>query len=549
MNIPLNRAAVNSNRAEPRARRLLLAGALWLAGAAAPLFGQTFTSGDLLLSYSVYTGTASTITVGQALPGGGNATVNGSYPNVFENEAPDASFGITEPIYVDELATSGGAPVLTMNVTALAASDGINLTTSFSSKSELALNLSQDGTAVTFMGYEAAANALDQSNANSPGLVDPTNPDAQIAQHAVGQLNANGTISVTPVDAYSGDNARSAILAGGYYYMAGSAGNGSGIEPSNIVKSSGIQMIAAGSTTGNSTVVGVQQGTAGNANGYQFGYSVVENGDAADKSGKDDNLRGLTLYNGTLYVAKGSGSKGIDTVYQVGNTPGTLPTPGTAANTTISVLPGFPTTLASNTTVPSAHPFGLWFANADTLYVGDEGNGILGEAGNTTVDPYAGLEKWSYNGTLWHLDYTLTAGLNLGTNYTVANGPLGQVYPTSLDPATDGLRDITGEINGNGTVTIYAVTSTVSTATDEGADPNQLVSITDNLADANITQASGEDFATLDTATYGEVLRGVSFTPVPEPGTYALALGTAGGLAAWWRRRKLARVRTVPSGR
>jgi len=548
MNIRLNLVTVNSNRRAPRARQLLLAGALWLAGAAAPVFGQAFTSGDLLLSYGVYTGTASTITVGQALPGGGNAAVNGSYPNVFQNDIPDASFGITEPIYISELAPSGGAPVLTMNVTALAASDGINLTTSFSSKSELTLNLSQDGTAVTFMGYNATSNLLDQSNANGPGLVDPTNPDAQIAQHMVGQLNANGTITATPVDAYSGDNGRSAVLAGGFYYTAGSAGNGSGIEPSFIVKSSGIQMIAAGSTTGNATVVGMQQGTAGASNGYQFGYSVTENGYAADKSGKDDNLRGLTLFNNTLYAAKGSGSKGIDTVYQIG-TAGTLPTPGTAANTTISVLPGFPTTLASNTSVPSAHPFGLWFANADTLYVGDEGDGILGDAGNTTADPYAGLEKWSFNGTIWHLDYILTAGLNLGTNYTVANGSSGQVYPTSLDPANDGLRGITGEVNGNGTVTIYGVTSTVSTLADEGADPNELVSITDNLADANITQASGEDFSTLQGGTYGEVLRGVSFAPVPEPGTYALALGAAGGLAALWRRRKLAQARTVPSGR
>ena len=36
------------------------------------------------------------------------------------------------------------------------------------------------------------------------------------------------------------------------------------------------------------------------------------------------------------------------------------------------ILQGFPTTLAKTAT---AFPFGLWFANADTLYVADEGNG------------------------------------------------------------------------------------------------------------------------------------------------------------------------------
>jgi len=71
MNIPLKLVAMNSDWAAPHTRQLLLAGALWLAGAAAPVFGQAFTPGDLLLSYSVYTGDASTVTIGQALPGGG----------------------------------------------------------------------------------------------------------------------------------------------------------------------------------------------------------------------------------------------------------------------------------------------------------------------------------------------------------------------------------------------------------------------------------------------------------------------------------------------
>ena len=49
-------------------------------------------------------------------------------------------------------------------------------------------------------------------------------------------------------------------------------------------------------------------------------------------------------------------------------------------------------------------------------------------------------------------------------------------------PAIDGLRNLTGQVNGDGTVTLYAATSTVSFNGDQGADPNSLVSITDNLA-------------------------------------------------------------------
>jgi hypothetical protein len=46
---------------------------------------------------------------------------------------------------------------------------------------------------------------------------------------------------------------------------------------------------------------------------------------ASDKLGKDNNFRGLTLFNNTLYTTKGSGSNGVNTVYQVGAT-GSLPT-------------------------------------------------------------------------------------------------------------------------------------------------------------------------------------------------------------------------------
>jgi hypothetical protein len=60
-------------------------------------------------------------------------------------------------------------------------------------------------------------------------------------------------------------------------------------------------------------------------------------------------------------------------------------------------------------------------------------------------------------------------------------------------------------------VTVYAITSTVSGSGDQGADPNKLVAITDDLAAT--TLPAGEAFKTLRTARFAEVLRGVSFTP------------------------------------
>src|SRR6202020_155181 len=123
------------------------------------------------------------------------------------------------------------------------------------------------------------------------------------------------------------------------------------------------------------------------------------------------------------------------------------------------------------------------------LYVADEGNAdstfsaasgsYTGAAAQTT----AGLQKWVLSGGSWQLAYTLSGGLNLGTPYTVPGYPAGDNAATGLPwaPATDGLRNITGRVNPNGTVTIWAVTSTVSGGGDQGADPNKLVAITDEL--------------------------------------------------------------------
>jgi hypothetical protein len=273
-------------------------------------------------------------------------------------------------------------------------------------------------------------------------------------------------------------------------------------------------------------------------------FSVTQLGYPQDKIGKDDNFRGLTEYNNVLYFTKGSGSNGVDTVYfldTTGNacpngvglpsTSATLPTmplsytnplPSTGLPSNMCILAGFPT-LSNKNGTPVNYPFGLWFANADTLYVADEGDGTTtyDATTNTYTDDaaqtYAGLEKWVFNSSAgkWELAYTLTNGLDLGTPYAVPGLPTGTNSATGLpwSPATDGLRNIVGKVNGDGTVTIWAITSTVSGNGDTGADPDKLVVITDNLANTAASSATDEKFYTLRTAGFGEVLRGVSFTP------------------------------------
>jgi len=457
-----------------------------------------FGAGALLVSRSVYFGDTSTVTVGQTLPGGGIAVADGTYPHVFDNAKPDPSFGVTSPIYLDQYAVVGttATRVSTLPVPADA------VVTSFPSKSEVSLHLSTDGQYVTFMGYVSPVNALDVSNSNTPGHVDPTNPVAAVNQRAVAQVDPYGSIRVTPVNTYSGNNGRAAILdsAHNQYFLAGNAGNGSGTQPTFIVDNTGVQIATPGGDP-ETIVVGQQQGTPGSATGFQFGYSVTQYGFPADKSGKDDNFRGLTIFEGTLYVTKGSGSNGINTVFQVGLA-GQLPTAASASSTAITILPGLPTVLAKNSS--AANPFGIWFANATTLYVADEGNG------NPGASPNAGLQKWVLASGAWQKVYTLQDGLALGQTYSVDG------LPSSFFPATGGLRNLTGRVNGDGTVTLYAITSTTSSSGDQGADPNRLVTITDTLAFMSAVDASAEQFTTLATAAAGEVLRGVSLAPTDK---------------------------------
>jgi len=153
------------------------------------------------------------------------------------------------------------------------------------------------------------------------------------------------------------------------------------------------------------------------------------------------------------------------------------------------VLKGFPTALASKATDASDYPFGIWFASPTTPYAADEGAGDNAYANGSytaaAASTTAGLQKWVYDASAgeWKLAYVLQNGLKLGTPYGVRGYPTGTSATTGLPwaPATDGLRNITGRVSPDGTVTIWAVTSTVSGGGDQGADPNQLVAVTDQL--------------------------------------------------------------------
>jgi hypothetical protein len=61
-------------------------------------------------------------------------------------------------------------------------------------------------------------------------------------------------------------------------------------------------------------------------------------------------------------------------------------------------------------------------------------------------------------------------------------------------------------------VTLWATTSTASASGDQGADPNKVVRITDDLAATSITgRVAQETFKTVAGPTYGVVYRGVAY--------------------------------------
>ncbi|MGC2767653.1 MAG: hypothetical protein WB607_19255 [Candidatus Acidiferrum sp.] len=546
-----------------------------------------FVPGSIVLSGTVYVGKADTIIPGEVLPPGclntgpitnpnpatfnvptltgstlavpvscGYSSDNGEAPNlkdnhnVWNNASTDPNFGVSSPIILWNLSPNGDL-FGTLRV------PSHEIVTSFSSKSELALNRSADGHSLTFMGYRGgpgcptltlntdtnvltqgtnvgptsptAANLIDVSASSTPGLCDPTNPtvasyvgatNPTAYYRAVAEVDARGDIRYTDGDAYSGDNSRASIKADNWlYYSVGNDNNGGLKAKTFLTTQLGYNL--SHSTGAELFVPGAAPLVPPNNNMISYFISIP-----GDKPGKDTNFRGMTIFNDTLYVAKGSGGNGINTVYQLG-TPGVLPTianapAGGLVKEPYTILPGFPNTSASTNNPGGDYPFGIWFANPTTLYVCDEGdliytpnqaiNGQVNVADAGTLAT-AGLQKWvlstpASGSPTWVREYVIQNGLNLGVPYSVPN------YPASIEPAAGGCRNIIGVVNHDGTATIYAITSTISNNGDNGADPNKLVKVTDRIsATQPATSGDLDKFVTIRSARAGEAFRGIALAP------------------------------------
>ena len=428
-----------------------------------------FLPGNLVISRSTYGNDPSAVTVGMTLPPncastsvgcpkGATATNDGSLPLVWNNSLVDSSFGITSKIFLDQLTPLGrfiDALEVPNSTQPGVSSRDDQLVTSFPSKSELALNLSTDHRRLSFMGYVAPVAAVDVSNSNTPLVADPTNPVGVSYDRAVVDVDARGRFHFTLTNAYSGNNGRAAVLHREHgthvFYMAGNAGNGGNPQPDGIITGAGAQIATRQPAHERAQTPGLPTPVAS--------FNITQLGLPHDKIGKDTNFRGLTIHGDVVYYTKGSGGNGINTVYFVDTTglacPATgvgLPIAGATlplaplvydmshnglqangvAPTNMCILAGFPTVLANASTGVS-NPFGVWFADDHTLYVADEGDGVVGTTPATFYDhaaaqTNAGLQKWILDPVTqqWSLAYTLRTGLDLGVPYTVARVPNGE---------------------------------------------------------------------------------------------------------------------------
>ena len=454
---------------------VVLMGALLVGGAnlAQNVFTFRFLTGALVVSRVQYDGN----TFGN--PNG--------YPYIFNDSSVS---GVQGGIWLDQYLTVPHSPRIgSLPLPVPSTPTGTNgITTSFSSKSEGALMLSPNGHYLTYMGYAGPVGAEGVSNSYEAGfnLQPPVTPTYN---REVALIAANASITLQPEsNAYSGDNPRAAITTDGTaLYMAGNS--------DSTTYSNG--------TAGPGLTIGARLGAIGSSSSIQLGvYTAPDRPDESKKQHlKDNNFRGIGIYNGNLYASKGSGGNGDDGLFQVENGHGSGLPSGTG--NTVVLLFGAPATNPTTGAASPFVPFGFWFASPTIVYVADEGYANFDTNGNFIPDPYAGLEKWSSSDGTWTLLYTIQAGLNL---YQPQNIP-GYPAPTY----TTGIRNMTGKNNGNGTVTIYAITGQYSTFSTGEPDPTRLVAVTDNLAATSLP--GGEQFTTLQQSAAGEVFRGVAFAP------------------------------------
>jgi hypothetical protein len=419
----------------------------------------TFTPGDLVVS--TYGSLGSNITQGASTP-----------------------ISLLEYSVTNGSATPGESPVFTYTLPTTNSGNNFGIVGQYGSSSEGTLQLSGNGQYLTIAGYSASAAAAginaSTNEANGTNFANGTafnhntvslaqSTDTNVPRLAA-LIDANGNVNSSTEfnDVYSTNNPRSVYSSTGSSFYISGQGDGNNNDQGIFYGNVGLNTIVSGSPTGI--------------------YNTQD-------------TRTVSAYSGNLYFSIDTGSGSDTGIWKYNGLP-------TSSSSPTRIIPG-------NNGLSGSHevfysPEGFYFANADTLYVADTGDPKAGNVGD------GGIQKWTFNGSAWSLEYTLT--------------PTSSAWVNSDQTGFEGLA---GEIVGSGAasqVDLFAVSYTSG-----NAEPDGLYSITDTL---DATSGTGETFTELESAAGngGELFKGVAFAPaVPEPASLSIVL--VGGALLMKRRR------------
>jgi hypothetical protein len=376
--------------------------------------------------------------------------------------------GVPTPISLTEFTTSGQS-VMAYTLPTTDSGNNLGIVGEFGSSSEGTIQLSGDGRYLTIGGYSATPSyagaggpAGGYSNANGVALAQ--SPSSAVPR-VIALIDANGNVnsSTSFNNLYSTNNPRSAYTPDGSTLYISGQGSGASDQ--------GIYRTTVGATNTATTV-----------------YNTLD-------------TRTVSGYGGNLYysVDKKNKSTGI---FQYTGLPNGLAT-------ATQIIPG--SNGLNGSSKVNYSPEGFFFANANTLYVADTG---LPKNGGTSD---GGIQKWTFNGTNWNLNYTLQDA-NFVSNSATSTATHGET----------GFEAITGQVN-NGIVSLYAVSYTAG-----DADPNGFYAINDVLS---ATTYAGQTFTELAASNGNFTYKGVTFAPIPEPSAYAALMGCFVLMGGMVRRR------------
>lgn len=384
------------------------------------------------------------------------------------------------PITLEEITTTGevvGTMVLPQTTTVVEGVTEYAVSGEYGSSSEGELQLSQDGESLVIGGYGINAATYNAGGAAVYG-------DARLAQST--SLTGTSYTAVPRVVAdisYDGTVDTSTALYG-------------------VFNTNNIRSVA---TVDGTSFYITGQGVKGDTT--QGVFYADDGASVATAIDTSTDTRVTEIVNGVLYVSRDStqGSGGTSNIASYGTT---LPVSATQSEVLPAIDGSVTLTAAEENslnasavgTTVSLSPESYFFASPTVLYVADSGNPKAGGVGD------GGLQKWTYNGTAWTLDYTLSVGLNLVSNTSTSG--------------TTGLIGLTGEVEGD-EVVLYATNATVG-----DLDQTYLFTITDDL-DAT-TAPADESFTTLVKAAADTNIRGVSFAPTDTSTASAVTVASGG---------------------